>query len=666
MNQGAPALAGIENRRLRPALFLLIAIFLTTCAHHYKFPIQQMRMPPGGLNPDRVPQFVVIGNDDVGYAEGIQYLTNLYASHWNPTGLGNDLTFDGKPLHYSFYVNTIYITPKGVEDPNVVKGAWLDAIQHGHEIGVHTHSHPHGRNFSVSQWQQEMQLCIDHLVDPQGLALSRSQLLGFRTPFTEYNDNTLVAVQKERFTYDCSIEEGFQENEDGRNYIWPYKLDHGSPGNSALYERLDLPLIQKHPGLWEIPHYAFIVPPDDQCEKYGVSPGLRGRILQRNKDFEPETGKITGFDWNLWFEFGMDKSEYLATLKYSLDQRLVGNRCPFTFGTHSDIYTDQSPEKPPQTTPQERRDALREFVEYALSKPQVRVINAKELLQWLQSPVGFSDASTAGALPAKANTSPGLGAGFRYMSFNPKVPPDPKYWLNVGKEMANRFPGAKPEGVWIVSKVKIQEKGGSQLSFPITGQKDPLISGNDQDLNEAALKEFDRLGYRIWLQIEPGFASVEELLDIVLKRYGHHSCVVGVGIDVEWFRSVNPDGGDPVTDDLARSWLAVARSHNPAFRLFVKHWLVEKMPPTVRDGLLFVDDSQIFPAMDPMIEEFAKWGKAFAPSPVAFQIGYPSDHPWWSKLKDPPKEIGTRILQAVPNTEAIFWVDFSVTEVFPR
>ena len=69
--------------------------------------------------------------------------------------------------------------------------------------------------------------------------------------------------------------------------------------------------------------------------------------------------------------------------------------------------------------------------------------------------------------------------------------------------------------------------------------------------------------------------------------------------------------------------------------------------------------------MDAMVDEFAQWGKTLASAPVAFQFGYPSDRPWWSQLKDPPKDMGTRILRVVPNTEALFWVDFSVLEVFP-
>jgi hypothetical protein len=97
----------------------------------------------------------------------------------------------------------------------------------------------------------------------------------------------------------------------------------------------------------------------------------------------------------------------------------------------------------------------------------------------------------------------------------------------------------------------------------------------------------------------------------------------------------------------------------------LKHWLPEKMPPTLRDGLFFIDDSQILPSLDAMVEEFADWGRAFAPAPVGFQIGYDSDRPWWEDLADPPAEIGRRILAAVPNAAGLYWVDFTVLDVFP-
>ncbi|MCK7501717.1 MAG: hypothetical protein MZW92_75780 [Comamonadaceae bacterium] len=59
------------------------------------------------------------------------------------------------------------------------------------------------------------------------------------------------------------------------------------------------------------------------------------------------------------------------------------------------------------------------------------------------------------------------------------------------------------------------------------------------------------------------------------------------------------------------------------------------MPPTAREGILFIDDSQIYESLGAMVAEFAKWGRTFAPAPVGFQYGYQTDKPWWSRMKDP-------------------------------
>ena len=226
--------------------------------------------------------------------------------------------------------------------------------------------------------------------------------------------------------------------------------------------------------------------------------------------------------------------------------------------------------------------------------------------------------------------------------------------------MASRFAGATPQGIWIVGQMNAR---GTYLSFP-TDQTDRRILGSPTDDNEQVLDLFDELGVQVWLQVEPGEASVEKLIHIVLAQYGHHPCVVGVGVDVEWYQSYENPEGKAVTDAEAAAWVAAAQSYGPHYRLFLKHWLIEKMPPTVREGILFVDDSQQFTSLDAMVEEFAAWGEAFAPAPVAFQFGYRSDRRWWQELDDPPSAIGERILAAVPNTQGLYWVDFTVLEVF--
>jgi hypothetical protein len=227
--------------------------------------------------------------------------------------------------------------------------------------------------------------------------------------------------------------------------------------------------------------------------------------------------------------------------------------------------------------------------------------------------------------------------------------------------MAARFPGASPQAIWIVGNFAIQ---GTILTFPGT-HEDFNIHFSSTDKNEAALSLFDQTGLQVWLQVEPGSVSVEELIHILLTRYGHHPCVMGVGVDVEWFHSDGAPGGRAVTDEEAAAWVAAARSHDPHYRLFLKHWEPDKMPPTYREGILFVDDSQQFETLNDMVTEFAAWGETFAPSPVAFQYGYSADRPWWQTLPDPPGDIGHRILASTPNTEALFWVDFTVMQVFP-
>jgi hypothetical protein len=116
---------------------------------------------------------------------------------------------------------------------------------------------------------------------------------------------------------------------------------------------------------------------------------------------------------------------------------------------------------------------------------------------------------------------------------------------------------------------------------------------------------------------------------------------------------------------VAAAWLAAARSLTQIDRLLLIYWVLVYLPPTLRDGLMFIDDSQILPSLEAMVAEFAQWGRAFAPAPVGFQYGYESDRHWWRQLDDPPADIGRRILDAVPNTEGLYWVDFTALEIFP-
>ncbi len=404
----SPNYVATTSSRPRPRLWpLVLSCVLSGCACLHTQPTVTASSPPAGLAADRVPLFVVIGSDDNGASGldgsgaggGLHFVTGLFSGRRNPAGTGNTSTFDGAPAHYSFYVNTYYIAPgeraaayaaASQDGPVWVKRAWREAIAAGHEIGVHTHSHPHGRDMTVAQWEDEMQRCIDILGQPyaadetpaaprpdSGLGVARAELPGFRTPYLEYSDSTMTAIRRMGFVYDCSLEEGTQPDQDGRNFVWPYRLDHGSPGN---------PAIGSHPRLWEVPVYVFIVPPDEACERLGVAPGLRATLKARRDYFDADAGKITGMDWNLWCDFDMTPAEFLATIKYTLELRLAGNRCPLTIGLHSELYSDRQDTSECRTPVAERRAALIALVDYLFRLDAVRVVTSRELVRWLEHP----------------------------------------------------------------------------------------------------------------------------------------------------------------------------------------------------------------------------------------------------------------------------------------
>jgi hypothetical protein len=262
--------------------------------------------------------------------------------------------------------------------------------------------------------------------------------------------------------------------------------------------------------------------------------------------------------------------------------------------------------------------------------------------------------------------SSNLRAGLRSSSYGISPFPPPDWWLDSSRSMAARFDGEPvPAVVWIVGVVA--PGGYCWLNFPApSGDQDtPHVLFTGIDGNEDYLDLFDRQGVKVWLQVEPADAEVSTLIDLVLGRYASHPSVMGFGIDDEWYKNREYQDGRAMSDAEAQAWVAQVRSYNPDYLFFAKHWLPERMPPTYRDGMMFLDDSQQFESLDAMVAEFEAWGRTFASAPVGFQVGYPADRKWWSTLADPPGDIGRALLEKIPNTTDLYWVDFTASEIWP-
>ena len=180
------------------------------------------------------------------------------------------------------------------------------------------------------------------------------------------------------------------------------------------------------------------------------------------------------------------------------------------------------------------------------------------------------------------------------------------------------------------------------------------------EVHEECLSYLDKAGVNIYLEVYPRKtnANVSETIDTWLGKFKQHPCVKGFGVDLEYYKRVD--------DVTAKAWEEKIKSHNPAYRMFLKHWEEAFMPPTYRGDIIFICTSSE-ETVENLNEGFVKWAAHFAPAACAFQFGYPADEDgmdgkndkgWW-KLQDPIKDWGNLLLAKIesPKQEIGFlWV----------
>jgi hypothetical protein len=371
-------------------------------------------MPPAGLTPSQVPQFVAITFDDNFGPDGMTWATGasqsvpgFFTSKVNPAGSGNPATFDGTPVRLSFYHNSVYMAGE-------VQARWQWAFDKGNELCDHTVNHSDGLNYPVTgtpSWTTEISNCRTALAGLSGA--STSIIKGFRSPYLHYNDNLFTTLQNLGFTYDTSIMGCWANSETGANCPWPYTLDQGSADADAIVskwpDRNVRGVTSQHPGLWEVPVSVVFVPPDELATQYGFTSGLRTRVgnllggAQNPNFFDSSTGKIVGMDITLFSDAKMSRAEVLATLKYTLDQRLAGNRAPLVFVAHTHVYQSWQEGAMGLASLQDRRGTIEDFVNYALSKPEVRMRSVSDIVDWMNNPAPLTDLTENGTVTTAGN-----------------------------------------------------------------------------------------------------------------------------------------------------------------------------------------------------------------------------------------------------------------------
>jgi len=248
---------------------------------------------------------------------------------------------------------------------------------------------------------------------------------------------------------------------------------------------------------------------------------------------------------------------------------------------------------------------------------------------------------------------------------------DDLWWVKKAKEFAAGMPVSQSAVPTIIHIVSVYlDDGTTKFTFSkpknYTASTRHMIFRQGPLDHEKALTTYDEQGVKAIIQLEPGDADIPASLDIVQMKFGRHPCIIGYGIDAEWYcpRRSKDNNGLSLRDSDVALWLKKVMSFNPDYTLFLKHWLPSHMPPSFRHpNLWFLSDSQNFQNVGQLLEDLKYWNGMYQDHVVGYQYGYESDRRWWRKMRNPTVEISRAILTEIPNARFLFWVDFTANKV---
>ncbi len=202
-----------------------------------------------------------------------------------------------------------------------------------------------GKYISKAAWKGAVELSEEQLDEYLGISVANGNCHAFRAPRLEVSSGLYFGLAELGYQYDCGMEEGYESNVDGTNFLWPFTLDNGNP--NAAYQRSigESPSVDSMPaGLWSIPSNVFICHPDYRQQTYNSHKSINdaapdGHEIESFESWVSSGAKITGYDFNMYILWGMTADAWLETMKYNTQLRLDGNKAPIHYGAHTDYYT---------------------------------------------------------------------------------------------------------------------------------------------------------------------------------------------------------------------------------------------------------------------------------------------------------------------------------------
>ncbi|MEI6514989.1 MAG: polysaccharide deacetylase family protein [bacterium] len=301
--------------------------------------------PPGGLSPSNMPQIVLLTFDDSVTSNSFQLVQSVLTNHVNP---------NGNPIKSTFFVSL---------DAKVDYG-WVNQLYAaGHEIAIHTMTHSTSTNTDFSTWRKEIAGCRRAL--SRFAAIPLSDIVGFRAPYLQFNNNSFQILAERGLLYDSSLLEwpgSYSAN--AAHYLWPYTLEAGvvQSNQTGAFP------IQPVPGLFEIPLWN------------QVTSGVSAVSMD-----PPDS---------------MDSNAVVSLWKTNFLFHYEGNRAPYGLYLHA----TSSNQWLSNTNYPWRNDALNAFISWARSHPDVWFITMHDLANFMRDPVAASEALTSTVFQTTTHT----------------------------------------------------------------------------------------------------------------------------------------------------------------------------------------------------------------------------------------------------------------------
>lgn len=287
-----------------------------------------------------------------------------------------------------------------------------------------------------------------------------------------------------------------------------------------------------------------------------------------------------------------------------------------------------------------------------------------------ETPSPGSQVRSAKLSSDEAGAAKPLYVGLRRSSYGlRKLNGENSWWVERAKSFATNFPGAQPLILEIISNY--QDDGSTEIEFMkpdgYQGSTAGMTFRRGNKLNhEQALSACDAQGVKVILQFEPGNADVSSCFELARVAFAQHPCVIGLGIDGEWFRTKasSDQTGLPITDADAKQWMEQVLRLNPSWILVLKHFESKHLPQNYRNPHLWLlTDSQEFESREEWTKDMHDWQATFKGAPIGVQFGYPKDQKWWAKVARPPVDLGEALLKDLPDCGMLLWVDFTANRV---